>query len=108
MTVAQKMRLAGFKASLRARGAMLRTNAGTVVAALIQDMPELPDPDGNAKKELPVYASIHCLRGTVAQPRAVTHFAPVESTTRTYRVLRYEESAANVVSESWFCEATRT
>lgn len=109
MTIAQNMRIAGFKASLRVRGRCMTTDGGDVVTVLVQDAPMLQDPDKPAQQKQPVYVMIFALAGAVADPRAIESFTDNagQDNERVFKVFRYDETSGDAVAWKWFCEAQR-
>jgi hypothetical protein len=109
-TIAQNMRVAGFKANLRVRGRCMDADTGETVTVLVQDAPVLSDPDKPAQKKKPVYAQIFALAaafgGTIKDPRAVETFTQ-KDTGQVFTVFSYDETTGDAVTWKWFCEAQR-
>ena len=59
-----------------------------------------------AKAEKVVYAELHGAAGCVPNPRDIQFFTE-DDTEQSYQVIRYDESASDLVTWKWFCEATR-
>lgn len=110
-TIAQAARIRGFKANLLIRGRRVTTdsldeqNKPQVLTVLIKDEPTMADPDKPAQAKQPVYTTLTALAGSVTDPRAVQKFT--EEDGRLYRVLRYEETVADLVTWKWYCESQR-
>lgn len=84
---------------------------GDGMKAIVQECPALIDMEQPAQAKNPVYVWINALNGTVDSPRAVTKFAEVgddgKPTSKTYAVIGYEETSADVIVWKWKCEAAR-
>jgi hypothetical protein len=110
MTIAQNMRIAGIKASLRVRGRCMVADTGETATVLVQDAPMLQDPDKPAQKKKPVYAQIFALAasggGTIKDPRAVQTFKE-KVTGQVFSVFTFDETTGDQVTWKWFCEAQR-
>ena len=109
MTRAQQLLSTGFRTTLLVSGRELVAflpSANERFTGTVQDAQVLPDPETNAKAQLPVYAEITALSGAISNPRTVTRFMEV-STGRNFTVLRYSENVGNQATWTWFCEAQR-
>jgi hypothetical protein len=107
LTPAAKARLIGFKATLKTRGREVKADTGETMIAVIADDVLLPDMMRTAQAEKVIYSTVSILSGGVANPRVVTEFTETAKGGRKYAVIRYDESAADVVSWKWYCEAMR-
>ena len=104
-TPVQAARAFGFQANLRARGRAMTTDQGDTLTAIVQDLQPLPDLEHTAQAKKTIYVQIHAAANAVANPRAVQTFT--EAGGRNYAVIRYDETVADAVTWSWFCEAQR-
>lgn len=107
MTLAQRMRGAGFNANLRVRGREMITDTDETVTALVDDAQPLPDPTDEAKAMNVIFASISVLVGAVESPRDIGFFRETAIGGRNYKVLRFMESSADGVSFKFECESQR-
>lgn len=107
MTKTAAMRLLGFKSHLRLRGLDTQTDGEDFVRIVVEDVPALPDPTGEAKAKTPVFVKVHCLAEAVTNPREVVFFETSGADKRRFTVIEYEESIVDTVKWAWLCEATR-
>jgi hypothetical protein len=116
MTTGQTDRVTGILALLEIDGRPISASTGENIVALIQDIPQLPDPTQNARAKLPVYVSVRALSkqtivlqglnlASVNDPRQVQSFNEPEY--GTMNVLRYDETRGDALMWQWTCEAQR-
>lgn len=111
-TIAQKARLSGAKASLRVRGRDIKLSSGnqkddeSELKALIDDAPQMMDPDRPAQARNPVYTFVSVLAQSLQDPTALTSVVEV-NTEKTYKVLEFLETAGDRIWWKFRCEAQR-
>jgi hypothetical protein len=112
LTMSEKLRLAGFKTSLRTRGRALSADTGESVTGIIHEEPVLPDIEHTAQAEKTIYATVTTIASTVKDPQfsSVANPRTVKTFTESgkeYFVIRFEETSADRLTWKWFCEAQR-
>jgi hypothetical protein len=110
MTITQLLRIQGFQRNLAARGRLVRTSASEKLKVLVADIPELADPAPAAQVAVCVYTNITALRSDVTDPRVITTFTEINddgSDGRQHQVIRYLETAGDLVTAKWECEAQK-
>lgn len=117
MTTGQTDRITGLLALLEIDGRTIAADTGEIFRALIQDIPQIPDPmQPIARAKVPVYVTVSALSkqaidamgiqvSAPADPRAMKVFTEPDYGTMT--VLRYDESRGDALMLEWTCEAQR-
>ena len=116
LTVAQQMRVVGFKGSLGVRGRTVvpfgAGVSGDAILVLVQELPPVMDMIHSAQGENPVYVSIMAIADGVSNPRPITNFTEVGDdglpSGKNHQVIAYEENAADVICWRWKCESQRS
>jgi hypothetical protein len=101
------MRLTGFRANVRVRGRACITDTDETVTVLVDDAQPFPDPTQELKGKTVVFATVAVEVGSLESPREVGFFRETAIGGRNYKVLEFDESAADGVAWKFKCEAQR-
>lgn len=111
-TIVEQERMRGFQSNLYYRGRAVTADTLAVngkpeaFTVMVQDQPEIADPDKPLQAQRPVFTRLAAMVGCVKDPRAMQRITETASG-RIHKVLRFEETSGDLVSWVWTCEAQR-